>query len=45
MTQMEYKKNIAFITSLIQSTDFDNARIAKLVGVSIDLVNEVKKNC
>ncbi|PWJ53577.1 hypothetical protein CLV98_1223 [Dyadobacter jejuensis] len=43
MTQMEYEKNIAFITSLIASTDFDNPRIAQLVGVSIELVNKVKK--
>ena len=45
--QGEAKKNKEFATSLIISTDFDDAKIALLVGVTeqyvIDLRSELKK--
>ena len=42
MTEKEYEKNISFTQSLILETNFDNDRIAKLVGVSPDFVNKVR---
>ena len=39
----ESKKNIAFTKSLILETGFDDDKIAKLVGISADLVKEVRE--
>jgi len=39
----ESKKNIAFRKSLILGTGFDDDKIAKLVGISADLVKEVRE--
>ena len=36
------KRNIAFVQSLIQGTEFDDNKIAELVGVSKDVVREIR---
>lgn len=38
-----YKKNVDFVNSLIASTDFDDEKIAFLVGVDINFVEEQRK--
>ncbi|GLU56224.1 transposase [Dyadobacter frigoris] len=42
MTKKEYEKNRAFTQSLIRETVFDDAKIAKLVGVTVDFVASVR---
>lgn len=43
MTKKEYEKNFSFTKSLIMETSFDDAKIAQLVGVSIDFVANIRK--
>ena len=38
----ELQKNRDFVTSLIISTDFNDAKIATLVGVTIDYVKDLR---
>ena len=33
-----------FVTNLLTQTDFDNAKIALLVGVPIDFIEKIKKS-
>ncbi|MCE7041037.1 hypothetical protein [Dyadobacter sp. CY312] len=42
MEEGESKRNIAIIQSLIQGTEFDDNKIAELVGVSKDVVREIR---
>lgn len=42
MSQKEYEKNLAFVTSLIRETDFDDEKIAKIAGVSVKFVTELR---
>ena len=41
-TKKEYEKNYTFVVNLLNNTDFSNAKIASLVGVSIEFVEKVK---
>ncbi len=43
MTKKELEKNLAFTQSLIRETEFDNAKIAGLVGVTETFVSKVRK--
>jgi len=43
MTKKEYEKNFSFTKSLIMETPFDDAKIAQLVGVTIDFVANIRK--
>ncbi len=43
MTKKELEKNLAFTQSLIRETEFDDAKIAGLVGVTETFVSEVRK--
>ena len=36
------EKNLTFTTSLIQNTDFDDAKIAMLVGVTVEYVKNLR---
>jgi len=42
MEEGESKRNIAFVQSLILGTDFDDNKIAELVGVSKDVVRDIR---
>ena len=44
LEQGENRRNIAIVQSLIQETDFDNQRIAKIVGVSEEVVEDIRKS-
>ena len=40
--QEAIEKNLTFATSLIQNTDFDDAKIALLVGVTVEYVKNLR---
>jgi len=42
IARSEYEKNVAFTESLIRETDFDDAKIAKLVNVGVDFVARIR---
>lgn len=43
MTKKEFEKNLAFTQALIRETEFDDTKIAGLVGVTETFVDEVRK--
>ncbi len=43
MTQKEFEKNHAFVKSLLQDTDFDKTKIAKLAAVPVAFVENIAK--
>ena len=43
MTQKEFEKNYTFVKSLLQNTNFDKTKIAKLAAVPVAFVENVAK--
>ena len=43
MTKKEFEKNLAFTQALIRETEFDDTKVAGLVGVTETFVSEVRK--
>lgn len=43
MTKKEFEKNLAFTQALIRETEFDDTKVAGLVGVTETFVGEVRK--
>ena len=43
MTKKEFEKNLAFTQALIRETEFDDTKVAGLVGVTKTFVGEVRK--
>ena len=43
VSQTTYQKDFAFVKSLLNETDFDNDKISRIVGVSVEFVENVQK--